>query len=63
MRKRHDQDPESWLYSQSKEKNPDKMRRQNNILLILVLIIMMALIFNVGGIETILKNTLTVMRE
>jgi len=59
MIKRHDQDPKSWLYSQSIEKNPDKMRRQNHILLILVLIIMTALIFDVGGIETILKNTLT----
>ncbi|PKM77048.1 MAG: hypothetical protein CVU90_09315 [Firmicutes bacterium HGW-Firmicutes-15] len=59
MRKRRDQDPESWLYSRKKEKNPDKMRRQNNILLILVLIIMIALIFNIGGIETAIKNALT----
>ena len=63
MRKRHDQDPESWLYSQAKEKNPDKMRRQNNILLILVLIIMIALVFDVGGIDTIITKALTGVRR
>jgi hypothetical protein len=59
VRKRRYQDPDSWLNSPANKKDPNKMRRQNNILLILVLLIMIALIFDIGGIETLIKKSLT----
>jgi len=47
---------EAWWKSEPEGKNPDKMRRQNNILAILVLIIMAVFLFDIGGITAYIRN-------
>jgi len=56
VHQKHGHQREAWWKSELEGKNPDKMRRQNNILGLLVLIIMTAFLFDVGGITTHIKN-------